>query len=96
MTAIHDSRRRAKNASIAHTITLADIYMPEHCPVLGIKLEFGQPRGCSSSPSLDRFDMSLGYVPGNVRVISRRANTLKNDATAAELRAVAAYAEGEL
>ena len=41
-----------------------------------------------NSPSLDRIRLELGYVKGNVRVISGRANLLKNDATIEELEAV--------
>lgn len=40
------------------------------------------------SPSLDRIDSSKGYVKGNVRVISARANMLKNNATVEELTLV--------
>jgi hypothetical protein len=47
--------------------------------------------GRDSSPSLDRIDNSKGYVKGNVAVISFRANTLKNNATADELRAIANF-----
>jgi hypothetical protein len=36
---------------------------------------------------------ALGYVTGNVQWISHRANMLRRDATAEELRLVAAYAE---
>lgn len=43
------------------------------------------------SPSLDRVIPELGYVPGNVIVISWRANNLKRDATIEELEAVIAY-----
>ena len=41
-----------------------------------------------SSPSLDRIIPSLGYVKGNIRVISFRANTLKNNATLSELELI--------
>ena len=41
------------------------------------------------SPSFDCFMPALGYVRGNVSVMSWRANHLKNDATSDELRAVA-------
>lgn len=42
-------------------------------------------------PSLDRINPDRGYVPGNVQVISFRANTLKNNATREELAKVLAY-----
>ena len=42
-------------------------------------------------PSLDRWDSAKGYVPGNVFVISYRANTLKNSATYEEILKVAKY-----
>lgn len=45
-----------------------------------------------NAASLDRIDNSKGYVRGNVMVISLRANAIKNNATAEELTAVAAYA----
>ena len=86
------AKARAKRKGIPFTITHEDITIPEHCPVLGIKLEPGS-KYCArdSSPSLDRIIPELGYVPGNVEVISNRANKLKNDATPEELRLVAEY-----
>jgi hypothetical protein len=70
---------------------LSDLVVPEFCPVLNIRLVFnrGKPGGSHNSPSLDRIVPELGYAPGNVRVISDRANKLRNDATADELEAVA-------
>ncbi len=50
-------------------------------------------RSHRNAASIDRWDNSRGYVPGNVYVISHWANMLKRDATPAELRAVANYAE---
>ena len=41
-----------------------------------------------NSPNLDRIFPKKGYVPGNVRVISQRANRIKSDATVEEMRAV--------
>jgi len=59
------------------TITLEDIpEIPDICPVLKTRM---------IKPSLDRIDSSKGYIPGNVRIISYRANMLKNNATDNEL-----------
>ncbi len=79
-------RSRAKN--LPFDIEKTDIVVPEVCPVLGIKLEKAYGRMADNSPSLDRVRPELGYVKGNVRVISQRANRLKCDATAAELKLV--------
>lgn len=96
---LYAARKRAKQNGLECTITVEDIVIPELCPALGIKLEARIGAGrqnredISGSPSLDRIDNSKGYIPGNVAVISLRANMIKTDATAAELKAVAAYIE---
>jgi hypothetical protein len=53
-----------------------------------LKYNKGRSGFFPDSPSLDRIDPSKGYVKGNVRVISARANLLKNDATVGELTLV--------
>lgn len=71
---------RAKAEGVPFSLTTDNTVIPEKCPVLGIPLvrhEGSGPR--VDSPSMDRFDPSLGYVPGNVMVISHRANTLKGN-----------------
>lgn len=80
------ARNRARSLGLPSDITTKDIVIPTHCPVLRMQLQIGLggPRGLSTI-SLDRIIPSLGYVPGNVRVISWRANNLKNDATLEEL-----------
>lgn len=45
------------------------------------------------SPSLDRIKPELGYVKGNIRVISFKANSIKNDASIEELRQILQYME---
>jgi hypothetical protein len=85
---------RAKRKGVPFTLTLADIpSVPDHCPVLGVKLLFTKEPAHPHAPSLDRIIPELGYVPGNVRFISNRANTLKSDGTAAEMRLVLADLE---
>ena len=52
----------------------------------------GSPRTARwNSPSIDRIDPEGGYVPGNVVVISWRANQLKLDGNAHELRLIAEW-----
>jgi hypothetical protein len=46
-------------------------------------------RRSGSSPSLDRIIPERGYVPGNIRVISDRANRLKGGRNLNELRRLA-------
>lgn len=84
---LKSSKSNAKKRGLAHTITLSDIQMPDVCPVFNTPFVFDTPY----APSLDRIDNSQGYVPGNLQVISRKANYMKNDATPAELRAFAEW-----
>jgi hypothetical protein len=88
----YDARKRARQFGVPLRIKPTDITIPNQCPVLGIPLVAGGER--DSAPSLDRLIPSNGYVPGNVRVISFRANRIKSDATASELRSIIAYMEG--
>jgi hypothetical protein len=79
------AKKRAKASGLEFSITLADISIPTHCPLLDIPLRKGKGRLDGNSPSLDRRDNTRGYVPGNVWVISYRANAAKGDRTADEL-----------
>lgn len=85
------AKRRAKVNGIEFSITLEDIVIPEVCPYLGIPIQFnesGTAATRSHSPSLDRIDPNLGYIVGNVVVVSHRGNLLKNDATIEELEMI--------
>lgn len=82
-------KNRAKTLGVDFNLTEEDFVIPDTCPVLGIKLEYGTGKGYNpSSPSMDKIDPNKGYVKGNVRVISSRANLLKSNATTEELRLV--------
>ena len=85
------ARKRAKAKGIDCTITVDDIVIPLECPVFGFALTKSDGRFSPTSPSLDRIDVSKGYVPGNVQVISMKANTMKNNATPEELRRFATW-----
>lgn len=84
------ARRRAYDIGLEFNLTIDDVTLPTHCPVLGIKLEV---RGGRNSPSIDRIDNSKGYLKGNVIIVSMRANSMKSDATVDELRRVADFYE---
>lgn len=60
---------------------------PDICPVLGTAFTTGAGR-CDSSASLDRLKPALGYVRGNLAVISWLANRIKTNATADQILAV--------
>lgn len=83
-------RQRAKNKGLDFNLVATDILVPEFCPVLGIRLKINRGRVDWDSPSVDRIDNRYGYVKGNVRVISHRANRLRADATVDELLRVVA------
>ena len=76
---------RAKRKGLPFSITVEDIVIPDKCPVLGTSFERCTPYAAS----LDRIIPKLGYVPGNVQIISRRANILKRDASLDEIQAIA-------
>jgi len=91
------AKNRARVKQLAFSIDKSDIYVPEVCPVLGVRLDFGDKQGGGPfSPSLDRLDPKKGYVKGNVHIISKRANAIKSDATLSEVLAVARWMEARL
>lgn len=64
------------------------------CPVFGHTLyRASEGRGSHQSAHLDRYEPNLGYVVGNVAWISGRANRIKYDASAEELRRIADWVE---
>lgn len=89
---------RAKRFGLDFDIDLEDIAIPEYCPALGIKLRTepaGKNWGSYDSPSVDRIDPNKGYVKGNIQVISWRANSIKKNATAQELRMISDFMLGK-
>jgi hypothetical protein len=88
------ARRRAKKNDLEINIEPQDIPdIPSICPVLGIEVKRNiqdtKNHGPSdNSPSLDRIDTSKGYIKGNIRVISNRANRIKSDASFDEIEKI--------
>lgn len=92
------AKKRADDKGVPFDIEPSDLTMPDVCPVLGIEFKWGFGKmGWRNmhSPSLDRIKPQLGYVRGNVRVISIRANHIKGNATISEMQAVLDYMKRE-
>lgn len=84
----------AKRNNIPFTIKYEDIEKPKYCPVFGIELNYGWSgldRRDPAKATFDKLNPELGYVPGNVFVISWRANKLKSDMTHKELKQIIKY-----
>lgn len=89
------AKTRAKHTGLEFTLEREDIpAIPARCPVLGIPLQVQKDNRADASPSLDRIDNSKGYVPGNVAIISLRANRIKSDATPEEIFRLHLYVRG--
>ena len=89
---------RAKRDGYAFSITHKDIAIPDVCPILGTAFTISSSTGkaTATSATLDKINPELGYVPGNVRVISHAANRLKDANTIATLERLLAYCRGEI
>ena len=88
---LYAAKARASKDGLPFSIDLNDIVVPDICPVLGISIAKNSNRCQPNSPSLDKTVPELGYVKGNVQVISHKANTIKSDATIEELEKVLDY-----
>lgn len=83
-------KNRAKRMNIPFNLNPEDIIIPEKCPLLEIPI-FIKPykeKGsfCPNSPSLDKIIPELGYIKGNIMVISMKANIMKSNASIEELK----------
>lgn len=65
--------------------------IPRVCPIFATPMNYDGNR--DSVPTFDRLIPKLGYISGNVRLISHRANRIKSDATLEELKRMVAWWE---
>jgi len=91
-TLVNSARGRARAKGLPFDLTSDDLELPVRCPVLNIPI---QPGGQTTpnSPSIDRINPNLGYVKGNVIIISHLANRIKAEATPPQIRAVADWVD---
>lgn len=90
------ARQRAKKYNVEFDITRDDIVVPKICPILGIPLYVSDGKASNNSPTLDRVHPHKGYTKGNVRVISHRANSKKQDNTIEDFERFIEYMKGTI
>jgi translation initiation factor 2B subunit (eIF-2B alpha/beta/delta family) len=93
---LYNARARAKKYGIPFSITVEDIVIPEICPILKISLTVSKSKVSPNSPTIDKIVPELGYVKGNIQVISHRANMMKSDASIEELKLFSKWIENEM
>jgi len=91
----NSAKRRAKKLNLNFNITIEYLtsIITKSCPILNIDFVISKTNISDYSPTLDRIIPELGYVIGNVKVISARANRIKNNATLQELKSICSYIE---
>lgn len=80
------ARKNSKKGGYEFNLNKSDIVIPTHCPYLGFELSYNKKDGkLDHYFSIDRIDSTKGYVKDNIQIISRLANTMKNNATIDQL-----------
>lgn len=90
----YGAKRRATMCNVPFDIETSDIVIPKVCPALGIPLIKNtgpKAKVKYNSPTLDRAQPKLGYVKGNINVISMRANSMKGQKSLEDLKAFARW-----
>jgi hypothetical protein len=84
---VDSAKRRALSQGVPFNISATDIQIPKTCPVCDKKIirNTGQNSGGVASPSLDRWEPALGYIPGNVWVVCLECNIKKGHLSGNEM-----------
>lgn len=88
------AKRRATSLGIPFDIDVADIVIPDKCPITGLVLEINQSGKTGpkdNSPTLDKIHPELGYVRGNIAVISFKANKWKSNMSKKDVETLLNY-----
>ena len=81
-------KSRCKRDNVSFDLTEKDfVNLPTHCPVFNIPLErnLGKRKWSRYALSVDKIQPALGYISGNIQILSRLANNMKSEATPEEL-----------
>ena len=92
----HSAKYESKKRNIIFNISSKDIeeLWPEDnkCPALGVNFTMqGKNGGSNYSPSLDRIVPELGYIKGNLQIVSFLANRIMSSATPDQVIQVGNY-----
>jgi len=98
---IRNVKYSSKRRNLDFDLHYEDIKLPEYCPLLNIKLNYNNNKNHKilnlgndydklnfndiSRATIDRIDNSKGYIKGNIIVLSRLANAMKNEANFEQL-----------
>jgi hypothetical protein len=67
---------------------------PDKCPVFGVAFAERGAGFSNWSPSIDKIDPKLGYIRGNIQIISMLANCMKRNASPDQLKQFAYWVLG--
>jgi len=84
-------KSRAKLKNLEFNLEISDIIIPQVCPVFNVPFD---KESFDYTPSVDRIDPKKGYVKDNIKIISNKANRIKNNADIKEIKLVLKYLEG--
>jgi hypothetical protein len=80
------TRNLKRNENLTVTITKNDLESVKYCPLLGVELSYKTGKsGDPNTAAIDRIDNLKGYDPGNVWILSAKANFMKSSASKEEL-----------
>src|SRR5574343_1068165 len=82
---LHITKKRSEKLNIPFNIDESDLIVPKFCPLLDIPIFIKEGSLTNNSPSLDKIIPELGYIKGNVWIISMRANRMKSDLSKKEM-----------
>jgi len=88
-----NAKQRAKREGLPFNLKPTDIDIPDVCPALGIPMKRSNVIS-EGSPTLDKVIPELGYIRGNIVVISNLANRMKSNHTSEQLQLVVNYING--
>ena len=79
---LNRAKGRAKKKNIPFDLVEDDIKIPELCPIFNKPFILNDPNW---TYSIDRIFPDLGYIKGNVIIVSNKANVIKSSATAEDI-----------